>query len=85
METNPEKLAHCPQISVSINTDDMGVFTTRLDNEYSLMALALERVRDENNNRVYEKNNIYRWINEIREFGISQNFIHQNTSSLNNT
>ena len=43
----------------------MGVFTTRLDNEYSLMALALERVRDENNNRVYEKNNIYRWINEL--------------------
>lgn len=78
LETNPLKIADCPQISVSINTDDKGVFTTRLDNEYSLIALSLEKMRDENNNPIYEKNNIYKWIDSIRRFGIMQSFICQN-------
>lgn len=84
LETNPEKLSECPQLSVSINTDDMGVFTTSLENEFSLMALALERVKDDNNNRIYKKDNVYRWIDEIREFGLMQNFIHQNESPGDN-
>lgn len=78
LETDPDKLARSPQLSVSINTDDMGVFSTKLSNEYSLMALALEMAQDENGKRIYDKNMVYRWIDDIRKFGLNQNFIHQN-------
>lgn len=44
LEFNEENLKKCPQILVSINTDDQGVFDTNLKNEYSVMAAALEKV-----------------------------------------
>lgn len=78
LENDPEKIAASPQISVSINTDDMGIFATKLSNEYSLMALALEKMKDENDNKKYDKTNIYKWIDDIRKFGLRQNFIYQN-------
>lgn len=78
LEKNPEMTAASPQISVSINTDDMGVFATKLSNEYSIMALALEKMKDENNNVKYDKTSIYEWIDKIRKFSLRQNFIYQN-------
>ena len=42
------------QLSVSINTDDQGVFDTLLENEYALMALALKKKKDKNNNKSFE-------------------------------
>lgn len=71
---DPEKLTECPQLSVSINTDDKGCFSTSLENEYALMACALERVKDENGWPLYSRTMIYEWLNEIRKMGNLQSF-----------
>lgn len=69
-----EKLKICPQVNVSINTDDKGVFRTSLENEYALMACALEKVRDEQGNAVYNRQMIYQWLDNIRKMGNMQSF-----------
>lgn len=69
-----EKLKTCPQVNVSINTDDKGVFRTSLENEYALMACALEKVRDGCGNAVYNRQMIYHWLDNIREMGNMQSF-----------
>jgi hypothetical protein len=61
-------------LSVSINTDDQGVFDTSLENEYALMTLALKKAKDENNNPLYDIEDIYEWIDYVREMGIEQVF-----------
>ncbi len=63
-----------PLISVSINTDDQGVFDTMLENEYALLAYALEKSINKNGERRYKPELIYRWIDYIRELGIEQAF-----------
>lgn len=55
------------QLSVSINTDDQGVFNTSLINEYSLIALALYKKKDNNNNCIYSRNSIRNWIRDVAE------------------
>lgn len=45
LEHDYKKLEECSQLCVSINTDDKGVFSTSLENEYSLMARALEEMK----------------------------------------
>ena len=59
-------------IAVSINTDDQGVFSTSLEREYSLMALAMER------NELKEHKNspraIVEWLDRVREMSIEQRF-----------
>ncbi len=74
MTGDGEKLRGCPQINVSINTDDKGVFHTSLENEYALMACAMEKVKDENENLVYDRQMIYQWIDNIRQMGNLQSF-----------
>lgn len=59
----------CPQLNVSINTDDSGVFFTNLGNEYALMANALE-----NSAQPYPKTRIYQWLDDIRKMGNEQGF-----------
>jgi hypothetical protein len=61
-------------LSVSINTDDQGVFDTSLENEYALMTLALKKAKDENNNPLYDIEDIYEWIDYVRDMGIQQTF-----------
>lgn len=56
-----------PLIKSSINTDDRGVFHTSVYEEYSLIALALEKLVDNNNKRKYNEPTILRYIEEIRE------------------
>lgn len=63
-----------PQLFVSINTDDQGVFDTLLENEYALMAIALEKVKDEKGNSIYNQAEIHDWIDKVREMGIEQSF-----------
>jgi len=63
-----------PQIQVSINTDDQGVFATYIENEYAYLALALEKVKDEHGNQKYNKTLIYKWLDNIREMGLRQSF-----------
>lgn len=59
-------------ICVSINTDDAGVFTTSLEREYSIMALALEKIEGEqfeNSPRA-----IIEWLDSIRKMSREQKF-----------
>jgi adenosine deaminase len=74
LETNPEKIKSCPQLFVSINTDDQGVFNTYLENEYALMALALEKMEDEDGNKIYNPTMIYDWLDRIRAMGMEMRF-----------
>lgn len=78
-----EELENCPQMLVCINTDDQGIFSTYLENEYALLALALEKSLDENGEHKYNRSMIYQWINNVREMGINLSF-GQSDSYLNN-
>lgn len=69
-----KELKECPQIPISINTDDQGVFATYLENEYALMAIALEKEKDEDGNPKYNPAMIYEWLDKIRQFGLEQSF-----------
>lgn len=67
-------------ICVSINTDDAGVFCTTLEREYSLIALALEKVKDEhfsNSPRVIKD-----WLNNIRKMSREQVFFKNRNASI---
>lgn len=69
-----------PRLSASINTDDLGIFDTTLENEFALMACALERHNqfcDED--KVILPDNIYAWLDYIRQQGCEQSFIHIDT------
>lgn len=61
-------------VSVSINTDDAGVFATSIEREYAVMARALEE------KHCYDKNvspkNIYDWLDDVRLFGWQQRFVN---------
>lgn len=74
LEIKENLIKNNPQISVSINTDDQGIFGTSLENEYALMAIALEKERDENGEIRYNQSMIYAWLNNIRKMGIEQSF-----------
>ena len=74
LTSDEKELNDCAQLSVSINTDDQGVFYTSLENEYALMTLALEKARDEDGNHKYNRMKIYDWINAIRKMGLIQSF-----------
>lgn len=67
-------LMDIPQLQVSINTDDQGVFATYIENEYAYLALALEKMKDENGNPKYSRTLIYNWLDNIRKMGLVQSF-----------
>lgn len=69
-----KELKECPQLYVSVNTDDQGVFNTYLENEYALLAQALERKKDEQGNALYKESMIYDWLEQLRKMGIQQSF-----------
>lgn len=69
------ELMACPQINVSINTDDRGVFSTKLENEYALLACAMEQEKTAEGCHRYKKEFIYEWLDNIREMGIRQVFL----------
>ena len=77
LEHDYEKCYTCSQLSVSINTDDSGVFSTSLDNEYALLAIALEKEKDENSNPKYQIRHIYNWLESIRQMGEEQRFVKE--------
>lgn len=64
----------CPQISVSINTDDKGIFATSLEKEYTLMALALEKQKTADGSPKFQPNNILNWLEELRQESEIQRF-----------
>lgn len=59
-------------ISVSINTDDAGIFSTSLEREYSLMALALEKHDDEEHHNTPRE--IMEWLERVRLMAKEQCF-----------
>lgn len=63
-----------PPLFVSINTDDQGVFDTDLENEFSLMASALENAADQSGARLYAPEQVYRWVDQVRQMGLEQSF-----------
>lgn len=69
-----EELEKCPQLDVLINTDDQAVFGTSLENEFALMAVALEKARDSEGNLKYKKDMIYDWLDDIRKKGFTRCF-----------
>ena len=75
LEIDKNKVEQCPQIHVSINTDDKGVFCTSLENEYALMGCALERMQDEQGRKKYQKQCVYEWLEHIRQNGNQQSFL----------
>ena len=72
---DPDKHRDNPQLSVSLNTDDQGVFSTYLENEYALMAIALEKEVDENGNRIHNSRFIYEYLDSLRLMGHEQRFV----------
>lgn len=62
------------QLNVSINTDDKSVFSTCLSNEYAYLAFYLENKKDENGKPLYNRFEVYSWLDEIRKMGNEQSF-----------
>lgn len=63
-------------ISVSINTDDSGVFATSLEREYALIGIALEKTDDErfkNSPRAVKE-----WLDRVRKMSVEQRFKKEN-------
>jgi adenosine deaminase len=69
-----ETIKKCPQLMVSINTDDQGVFNTYLENEYAYMAKALEKAKDNDGKPLYNISMIYDWLERIRQMGLEMSF-----------
>ena len=75
MEYSDRDLLVATQIAYyDINTDDQGVFDTSLENEYAIMTIALKKTKDENNQLLYDLEDIYAWIDYVRRMGITQSF-----------
>lgn len=74
LTVDEDKADKSPQMFVSINTDDQGVFDTLLENEYALMGIALEKAKDKYGNSIYNQSMIYDWLDRIRQMGLEQSF-----------
>ena len=61
-------------MAVTVNTDDLGIFQTSLDNEYSLLALSAMKAKDADGNLKYSKMEVVRWMERIRENGMKYAF-----------
>lgn len=77
LTASQEEIEQCPQLPVCVNTDDQGIFSTYLENEYALLALALEKAKDENGANKYNRTMIYQWIDNIRKQGLNLSFVEE--------
>ena len=62
------------RIPVTINTDDLGIFQTSVDNECSLLLLAAMKVKDKEGNRRFSKTEVIQWLEMIVENGYKYKF-----------
>jgi len=74
LTSDNELLRTSPQSFISINTDDQGVFNTCLENEYALLACALEKKKGADGKPFYNQAQIYDWLDNIRRMGLQQSF-----------
>ncbi|HCT91942.1 MAG TPA: hypothetical protein DF613_11280 [Lachnospiraceae bacterium] len=63
------------RMSVSINTDDMGIFQTSLEMEYMTMYMALQKCKTEDGHKRYSREEIIRWLADVKRMGREQSFI----------
>lgn len=61
-------------LSVSINTDDQGVFDTSLENEYALLACSMSKALAPDGTKLYSRDIIYQYLDHIRQMGNEQSF-----------
>ncbi len=80
LTVNPEESNACPQLSVSINTDDAGIFASNIENEYALIAAGMEQAKNQDGSPKYNSQMIYDWLERIRSMGNEQRFLQQNSS-----
>lgn len=64
-------------LAVTVNTDDLGVFATSLPNEFSLLSLALLKMKDKDGNHIYSTQEVYDWIGRVIENGHKFTFLNQ--------
>lgn len=57
------------RIPVTVNTDDKGIFATSLENEYSLVAIALRKQRDDKGNRRWNDKEIEDYLRQLALYG----------------
>lgn len=69
LEIDHRKYKECPQLTVSINTDDLGVFDTSQEFEYALLYVALNNITDEQGDPRYGKTEILRYLENLRKMG----------------
>ena len=62
-----------PQLTVTVNTDDIGVFDTSLKNEYAVVLMALKKKRHAAGN--YDDEAIYEYLEMLRENGHIVSFV----------
>lgn len=62
------------QLNVSINTDDKGVFSTSISNEYAYLAFYLENAKNSEGQPLYSRYEIFEWLDAIRKSGNEQSF-----------
>lgn len=60
------------KMDVSINTDDLGVFATSIENEYAIIARALEK--EGKHNEKLAPSTIFEYLDKLREMGNRQSF-----------
>ena len=70
----PEYMENSGQIRVSVNTDDLGVFDTSLENEYALLFGALCMKRDESGRLQFSHDEILRYLDHLRKMGTDMTF-----------
>ncbi len=62
------------QLNISVNTDDKGVFSTSLSDEYSYLLFNLEQIKDAEGKQKYSRFQLLKWLDEIRRMGNEQSF-----------
>lgn len=69
------------QLNVSVNTDDLGVFDTSLENEYALLYSALQEYTDENGKQLIGNTTICTYLETLRGMGLDMAFPRANRSA----
>ncbi len=72
------KYGQMHNISVSINTDDKGVFSTSLEREFALIAAAYDKEFKHDSENSPTPREVYNWLDNIREMAFEMAFAKKN-------
>ena len=68
-----ENKPHTSSINVSINTDDRGIFQTSLQNEYSLIALSVKKMKEGSTSK-WNDEMVLSYLEKLRNNSLNQCF-----------